>query len=146
MCLDARLINHYCVKCNVLMSSTHEIFSHFSNKKLGTAADASNGYWAVPISSEKTALFAFFDTRSRKKKFLRNAQGFKNAGSSMQTLMHRIFENSTTVRTFVDNIYIPTTEAAGWAGQLEALRDMLTRMQRANVKIKPAKFQICELL
>ena len=126
------------------MSSTHEIFSHFSGKARVSAADAANGYWHVPIEPKKQALFCFFDTQGRKMKFLRNCQGFKNAGERMCSLMSKIFSGAKSVRSFVDDIYITTTEEEGWTGHLAALKDMFLRLGKANVKLKQSKLQICQ--
>ena len=139
--VDCRAVNFFSRRLPTMLTNTQEIFSNFSKKTHISSCDINNAFFTIPIKTEKSALFTFFDENKRRKKFLRQPQGAKNSSAYMEILTSKLLEPLQNTCAYVDDLYVSTTGtgATGFQTHLDEMENLLERLQQANLKLKAEK-------
>ena len=124
-----------------MLTNTQEIFANFSKKSHISSCDINNAFFTIPIKSDISALFTFFDENKQRKKFLRQPQGAKNSSAFMEILTGKLIEPLKNTCAYVDDLYVSTsgTGSIGFQTHLDEMENLLKRLQHANLKLKAEK-------
>ena len=139
--VDCRAVNFFSRRLPTMLTNTQEIFANFSKKTHISSCDINNAFFTIPIKSEKSALFTFFDENKQRKKFLRQPQGAKNSSAFMEILTGKLIEPLKNTCAYVDDLYVSTggTGPIGFQTHLDEMENLLKRLEQANLKLKAEK-------
>eukprot|EP00731_Ephydatia_muelleri_P003031 Em0001g3031a len=139
-CVDFRHINDVTKKEVHPLPRIDETLDMLGGAKWFSTLDLASGYWQVemePEHKEKTAFSTPFGTYQFKVMPL----GLSNAPSTFQKLMEMVLAGLhwTTCLVYLDDIVIFSTTVEQ---HLSRLRDVLARLKKAGLKLKPSKCHI----
>ena len=140
--LDGRLLNNATVRLPTNLVTQMEVFSHLSGKKHVSTVDVSQAFFQVPLSQVAQPLTAFYsEAHGKRYCFKRSPQGLKNSPLYLKLLMDKILGHlAKYVIHYVDDILIATNEDIH--DHLSIVNQVLTCLEKANIKIKPSKITI----
>ena len=136
-CVDFRRINDMTKKEVHPLPRIDETLDMLGGAKWFSTLDLASGYWQVemePEQMEKTAFSTPFGTYQ----FKVMPFGLSNAPSTFQKLMEMVLAGLhwTTCIVYLDDIVIFSTTVEQ---HLSRLRDVLARLKKAGLKLKPSK-------
>ena len=139
-CVDFRRINDVTKKEVHPLPRIDETLDMLGGAKWFSTLDLASGYWQVemePEHKEKTAFSTPFGTYQ----FKVMPFGLCNAPSTFQKLMEMVLAGLhwTTCLVYLDDIVIFSTTVEQ---HLSRLRDVLARLKKAGLKLKPSKCHI----
>ena len=139
-CVDFRRINDVTKKEVHPLPRIDETLDMLGGAKWFSTLDLASGYWQVemePEHKEKTAFSTPFGTYQ----FKVMPFGLSNAPSTFQKLMEMVLAGLhwTTCLVYLDDIVIFSTTVEQ---HLSRLRDVLARLKKAGLKLKPSKCHI----
>ena len=139
-CVDFRRINDVTKKEVHPLPRIDETLDMLGGAKWFSTLDLASGYWQMemePEHKEKTAFSTPFGTYQ----FKVMPFGLSNAPSTFQKLMEMVLAGLhwTTCLVYLDDIVIFSTTVEQ---HLSRLRDVLARLKKAGLKLKPSKCYI----
>ena len=139
-CVDFRRVNDVTKKEVHPLPRIDETLDMLGGAKWFSTLDLASGYWQVemePEHKEKTAFSTPFGTYQ----FKVMPFGLSNAPSTFQKLMEMVLAGLhwTTCLVYLDDIVIFSTTVEQ---HLSRLRDVLARLKKAGLKLKPSKCHI----
>ena len=93
------------------------------------------GYWQIPVAEEDVPKTAFVMTDGCYE-FLRMPFGMKNSGASLFREMRQLLSGMDHVSSYIDDLIVYIED---WESHLRALEELLGRLQRANLAVRPTK-------
>jgi hypothetical protein len=102
-----------------------DIFDRLSKSTLFSSLDLKSGYWQVAVEENSIPKTAF-STRDGHYEFLRLPFGLRNAASEFSKIMKAIFDNSTYVEIYIDDIII---HSASFAEHLVYIKSVLENLK-----------------
>ncbi len=97
--------------------------------------DVMSAFWKVPIKPEdvfKTGFTSPFGNFE----WVRMPFGLENASSTFQRLMDNVLENCANASAYIDDVFVFSNT---WHEHLSHLDDMLSRLERAGLKLRVSK-------
>lgn len=135
-CIDFRRLNEITRTEFFPLPNIEERVERVSAAKYITVLDLSKGYWQIPLD-EKAQKIAAFVTSFGTYRPLRMPFGLKNAPFFFSKLMAEILQGCDEFAVpYLDDIAVYTED---WESHVKALREVLSRLKRANLKVKPTK-------
>lgn len=137
ICIDFRKLNRVMVQNSYPLPNIEDIFSRLGKSKYFSSLDLRSGYWQIEVDEADKCKTAFV-THEALFEFNRMPFGLSSSPSIFQELMNKVLEgiNNRYAMAYLDDvvIYSETVDE-----HLEHLRDVLDRLSRAGLKIKPSK-------
>jgi hypothetical protein len=136
-CVDYRKVNDCTVKDAYPLPRVDDCIDSLSGAKYFSSLDLNSGYWQVamkPEDKEKTA----FATTMGLYQFTVMSFGLANAPSTFERLMENVLRGLQWEQCllYMDDIIIPSKSIEQG---LERLENILERLKKANLKLKPSK-------
>jgi transposase InsO family protein len=137
LCVDYRKLNEQTVKDAYPMPRPKETFRRMAGAKFFSTLDLQSGYWQIPLNRDDRAKTAFVTPRGLFE-FTVMPFGLTNAPATFQRAMDTLFpfEQRDHILVYMDDLLIFSKTL----GEHERhLREVLTTLQNAGLKIKPSK-------
>lgn len=136
-CVDYRRLNTISVKDVYPLPRIEETLSRMDNACIFSAMDLESGYWQVPMHNDAKAKTAFV-TPGGLYQFLVMPFGLASAPGTFQRMMNLVLAGLrwTICLVYLDDIIV---YAAGVDEHLKRVRQVLTALQDAGLKIKLVK-------
>lgn len=136
-CVDYRRLNKVTVKDSHPLPRTDDTLDALSGSVYFTTVDLSSGYWQVPMhpdDKEKTA----FTTGDGLYQFKVMPMGLTNAPPTFQRLMELVLHGLhwSSCLVYLDDVIVV---GRSFSDHMSNLEQVLSRFQRANLKLKPSK-------
>jgi transposase InsO family protein len=140
-CVDYRKLNDLTKKDAYPLPRTQECLDAMSGSVIFSTLDMTSGYYQVPVKEQDRAKTAFV-TKHGLFEFKTMPFGLTNAPATFQRIMELALRGLqwTTCLIYLDDVII---FGSSFEQHLERLKDVLKRVQEANLKLKPEK---CELM
>ena len=143
MCCDFRNLNAQTVKDAFPFPRVDECIARLGNAKFFTCLDLAAAFWQIPIKKgdeQKTAFACELGLFHWK----RMPFGLCNAPATFQRAMTKILQNvvqryGNLVMCYIDDVVIATATAED---HVQRLREVLTCLRDAGLKLKPTKCEI----
>lgn len=140
MCVDYRKLNEFTKKDTHPFPKIQEQFNKLSKALWFAIFDANKGFYGLKVllqNREKTA----FVTEDGLYEFTRMQFGIPNAPASFQRLMNTVLIDVEHVIVYMDDILIASES---FEQHLINIENMMSRLQKANIKLKPTKCKWAE--
>lgn len=137
-CIDFRALNRITIFDAEPMPVAEDIFAKLAGDMYFSKLDLAKGYWQIPLRPEDMMKTAF-STPSGHYHFKKMPFGLVNAGASFNRLMRKVLRGLDQAENYVDDV-LEHTET--WPSHLEGLRDVLQRIRKAKMTIRPTKCEI----
>ena len=140
-CVDYRKLNAITLQDAYPIPRIDESLDALSGSKLFSTLDLTSGYWQVPLDPDAQDKSAFA-TRTGLWKWKVLPFGLTSAPATFQRLMEQVLQGLhwKTLLLYLDDIIVV---APDFQTHLQRLEEVLGRLQKAGLKLKPGK---CELL
>ena len=139
-CCDYRKLNMVTIPDAEPIPDQEEIFTALAKDNYFSKLDLTKGYWQIPLAEEAKPLTAFV-THNGLYQFRTMPFGLINAPATFSRVMRNLLRGIDGVHNFIDDILIHTTS---WEKHLEVLKELLSRLRKANMKAKPSKCSIAQ--
>ena len=133
--VDYRKLNRITIFDAEPVGNADQIFTKLTKGKYFTKLDLTKGYWQIKMKDTCIPLTAFI-TSEGLFAFRRMPFGLVNSGATFCQMMRNLLYGLDQVENFVDDV-IEHTET--WQGHLTILRNLLTRLRKAHLTVKPSK-------
>ena len=141
-CTDFRALNKLTKKVNFPLPHITDSIRRLKDPKIFSSLDLLKGYFQIPVAEAHRKYFGFSDG-TRQLEYLRCPMGSVNSGSTMASLMERVFRGFPPeyFLSYLDDIIIssPCVET-----HLEMLDKTLAALQRAGLKLNPLKCKLAQ--
>ena len=139
-CIDFRALNNVTVKDVFPLPIIEECLDTLSGNVWFSKLDANSAYWQIPLAEEDMKKTAF-TTKYGLFEFTKLAFGLCNAPASFSRAINLVLRglNWNIVLAFLDDILVL---GKNFEDHLENLKNVLDRLRRYKLKLKPRK---CEL-
>ena len=137
-CIDFRTLNRVTLFDNEPMPTAEDIYAKLKGARYFSKFDLTKGFWQIPVRREDQKKTAF-TTAEGHFHFLRMPFGLVNATATFNRMMRIILKDLQNVASFVDDVLCFTET---WEEHLTVLEEVFTRLQRANLTVKPSKCEI----
>lgn len=141
VCLDGRLIGELSHKYPTVMTNTCEIIEHFKNFTFATSLDLSQAFYSIMLDPKVVPLTSFYAPNKKKFAFKRLVQGHHSSSAIFENLMSIILDGMPESLCFVDDLFLSTQ--GSFEHHLQKLSELLDRIHKGGLKIKPNKLKIC---
>ena len=140
-CVDYRRLNAITRKDVYPLPRIEDILSALGEARYFSSLDLASGYWQVPLDDDAKQKSAFTTHRGLFE-FTRMPFGLCNAPATFQRVMQRVLTDLEwrSCFVFLDDILVVSKT---FAEHLARLREVLTRLRDAGLRLKPKK---CNLL
>ena len=91
--------------------------------------------WQIPVAEEDVPKTAFV-TPDGCYEFLRMSFGMKNSSATLFHGMRQLLSGMDHVSSYINDLFVYTED---WESDLRALEELLGRLQRANLAVRPTK-------
>jgi transposase InsO family protein len=137
LCVDYRKLNEQTIKDAYPMPRPKETFRKMAGAKFFSTLDLQSGYWQIRMRAEDREKTAFVTPRGLFE-FTVMPFGLTNAPATFQRAMDALFpfEQRDHILVYMDDLLIFSRTLAEHE---KHLRDVLTKLQNAGLKIKPSK-------
>ena len=105
ICLDPKDLNRAIKRQHYKLPTREEILAQFSDARIFTKLDASQGFWQMRLDDESSYLTTF-NTPFGRYRYLRLPYGIKSAPEVYHKRIHEMFEGIPNVDTSMDDIII----------------------------------------
>jgi transposase InsO family protein len=139
-CIDYRKLNAVTQQDAYPLPRIDESLDALSGSKYFSTLDLTSGYWQVPLDEDAQEKSAF-TTRTGLWKWKVLPFGLTSAPATFQRLMEQVLQGLhwKTLLLYLDDIIVISPD---FTTHLSRLEEVLLRLQKAGLKLKPAK---CEL-
>ena len=136
-CLDYRKLNDVTVKDAYPLPRVEDCINALSGSKYFSSLDLNSGYWQVGMKTEDKEKTAFATTMGLYQ-FTVMSFGLSNAPSTFERLMENVLRGLQWEECllYMDDIIVPCESIHQG---IERLDHVLSRLQNANLKLKPSK-------
>lgn len=134
-CIDFRPINKVTVFDCEPIPNMEDIFAKLANCKYLTKIDLTKGYWQLPLT-ENAKKYTAFQTPMGLFQFRTMPFGLVCASASFSRIMRKLLFGMEAVDNFIDDVIEFTVT---FQEHLEVLRELLERLRKANLTVKPSK-------
>ena len=140
--LDGRTLNEYTTRLPTNLVTPLEVMAQLSGKKWVTTIDLSDAFYQIALHPDSQPYTAFYsEAHGKRYCFTRCPQGLKNSPLYLKLLMDQLFgDMHNTVIHYADDIMIATDGTINH--HLDKLADVLDRLERGNIKIRPKKVNV----
>ena len=136
LCVDYRRLNSLTRQTPFYMPRIDEVLEGVGQASFISKLDLTKGYYQIPVRAEDIPKTSFICHRGRYE-FTRMPFGVKNAPAVFQQLMQAVLHDTLTYATaYMDDIII---YSRSWSEHLQHIRNVLDRLQKANLTVNPAK-------
>ena len=137
---DARQCNAHSALDAEPINNIQSIEEDFAGSKYFTTIDLSKGYWQIELDQSSRQYTAFSaGNDSGLYQFKRMAFGLQGSSATFCRLMRKVLRGAINMKNYVDDIIIFTKT---WEEHEIALRDLLKRLENANLTVRPSKAKI----
>ena len=133
LCVDFRRLNAVTKRDLHALPDITRLLQQMQGSKYFTALDLSSGFWALPIAEEDQAKTAFTGPDGHVYVWRKAAMGLSNSPAAFQRFMSHVLRGVRGVSVYIDDI---TIYSRTWADHLRILREVLSRLQEAGLKVK----------
>ena len=105
VCLDPRNLNKSIKREHYKLPTRDEVIAQFTNAKIFTKLDASNGFWQMKLEDESAHLCTF-NTSFGRFKYLRLPFGISSSPEIYHRTINSLFSHLEGVDTSMENIII----------------------------------------
>ena len=139
-CVDYRRLNDKTRKDSYPLPNISEILDSLSGASWFSVVDCHSGFWQCAMAEDDRSKTAFA-THGGLYEFNVMPFGLANAPATFQRLMELVLQGVPWEKRFIflDDLLAPGNS---FSVAVENLKLMLTRLQRANLKLKPTKCQL----
>ena len=137
VCLDPRELNKAIKRQHYKLPTREEIMAKFSNAKVFTKLDASQGFWQMKLDEESSYLTTF-TTPFGRFRYKRLPFGIKSAPEVYHKTISRMFEDIPNVDTSMDDIII---HGSDYESHDRALQAVIRRIRENKIKLNKDKCQ-----
>ena len=139
---DFRKINDCCNKIVYPLPRIEDTLQKLDKPQFFTSLDLTKGFWQIPIHPDDRKYFAF-STENMHLEYLVAPMGAKNSPSVLSALMQLVLRGLSPqhVVSYLDDILIATNTMED---HLFYLDQVLTALERAGLKLNPAKCSIAQ--
>ena len=138
MCVDYRRLNAVSDADAYPMPRVDDMIDALGKAKYITTLDLARGYWQVPVLEESRPLTAFA-TPYGLYQFRVMPFGLQGAPATFQRMMDQVLADcSEYAAAYLDDVIIHST---CWEDHVRHVRDVLQKLRRAGLTIKPKKCQ-----
>ena len=139
LCVDYRRLNSVSRMDAYPMPRIDDVIDQMGEAIFISTLDMTKGYWQVPVRSEDRAKTAFA-TPFGLHQFTRMPFGLQGAPVTFQIMVDRLLEETGDfTNAYIDDVVI---YSSSWEEHLVHLREVLNRIQKAGLKVKPGKCQL----
>ena len=141
LCVDYRNLNSVTKPDKFLIPRIDDILDQLGESKYFSILDMASGYWQIKVSEESQEKTAFI-TQSGLYEFRVMPFGLTNTPGVFQRLMQRVIgglntkEGTDFVRVYIDDLIVFSRSLKE---HIAHLRQVLSRLRGANLKLKPSK-------
>ena len=137
LCIDFRMLNQVAERSSFPLPKINEIFAALQGMRFFSSLDLAKGFWQIKIAEEDRHKTAFI-TPYGQYQFNRLPFGLNSAPGAFQAIMTRVLGDLLWINcvVYVDDILIFTET---FEEHLEVIDKVLTRLEKANLKIKLEK-------
>ncbi len=136
-CIDYRHLNEVTIKDSYPLPRIEDCLDALVGAKFFSSMDLASGYWQIPVKEEDKEKTAFV-SKSGLLEFNMMPFGLTNAPGTFERAMEAILQGLQwqTCLIYLDDIIVfgKTVDEA-----MQRLRDVLDRVEKANLKLKPSK-------
>ena len=143
LCIDYRRVNDCTLDSSAYpLPRCEETLEYLNGSKWFTSLDLLSGYYQVPMSRDSAPKTAWGIPGSGLFEYRRLPFGLKGAPSTFQRLMEDTLRGLifSDVVVYIDDLLIGASDIDH---MILRLRKVLTRLKKANLKIKPEKCKLC---
>ena len=134
-CIDYRRLNAQTVFDVEPQPIPEDLFAKLHHGKYFSKLDMAKGYWQIPLDENACEKSAFVTTDGHYE-FKVMPFGMVNAAATFTRVMRKLLAGIDDLVNLIDDILIYTET---WEKHLEVLREVLTRIRKANMTIRPTK-------
>ena len=135
-CVDYRRLNDVTVFDCEPMPQIDEVLSRLEGDQYFTKLDLTKGYWQISVKQEDRQKTAFSVPGGHHFQFKRMPFGLVNSAATFNRMMRKVMGGMAHVDCFVDDVLIHTPD---WEMHLQVLDEVLARLEKAGLTVKPAK-------
>ena len=135
LCADYRNLNKITVFDPEPMTTASDLFQKMSGNHHFSKVYLTKGYWQIPVEENDIPKTAFV-TPDGQYEFIRMPFGMVNSGATFVRGMKKLLKDLPGVDNYIDDIIVHT---AKWEDHLDTLRELFTRLAKAQLTIKPTK-------
>uniref|UniRef100_A0A7E4URW5 RNA-directed DNA polymerase n=1 Tax=Panagrellus redivivus TaxID=6233 RepID=A0A7E4URW5_PANRE len=137
-CMDFRPLNAITVPDSFPLPRIEDLLEKATGYSWYSAIDLASGFWQIPLD-EETQRYCGFITEFGTYQMTRMPFGLRNAPAIFARTMAKVLAGLDDIVTvYLDDVLIHTKEEA-FEEHLQAVRLVLMRLRRYNLKAKPAK-------
>ena len=139
-CVDYRKLNEVTRKDTYPLPRIDEMLDKLGHATIFTTLDLQSGYWQIEVEEmdkPKTA----FSTGNDLWEFNKLPFGLTGAPATFQRCMNFMLMDTTHAMVYIDDIIIFSTT---FSEHLDDLREVLERLWRAGLKVKPSKCEFAK--
>ena len=142
LCIDFRPLNAVAERSSFPLPKIQDIFAVLSGKRWFSLIDIARGFWQIRVANESKPKTAF-NTPFGQFEFNRLPFGLNSSPGYFQAAMTEVLADILWVNccVYIDDILIFTET---YEEHIEALDQVLTRLRRANLKIKLSKCEFAK--
>jgi hypothetical protein len=139
-CQDLRQLNDVVVFDGEPLTDVEHLFFKIGKAKYFSKIDLCKGYWGIQIREEDRDKTAFATPRGQFR-WVNMPFGLKTAAGAFNRMMRKLLGplNKEWIHHFMDDILIATET---WEEHVQALKQVLDRLNEANLAAKPSKMYI----
>ena len=139
LCVNFKRLNDLTVNDPMLMPEIDDILAKLSKSSMYSTTDMCKGYYAIELD-EKSREYSTFCTPTQNYKWNVMPFGLKTAGATYTRLLKMVLKGALNLENFTDDVI---GHSDGFVNHLKVLEDLFSRVQDANLKIKPSKTKFC---
>lgn len=136
---DYRSLNDNTVRDSYPLHNLYDLIDKVAAAKVWSVIDLSSGFWNQSLSADSRKYTAFAVPGLGHFQYTRSAQGLCNSPPAFQRLLDFIVRDIPGVYVYVDDLVICSQTHED---HLTALKEVLLRFRKYNLKCRPHKVQI----
>ena len=136
LCIDFKKINSVTKFDAFPLPRMEDLIEQLTSATFLSKLDLTKGYWQIPLTEETKEKTAF-QTPFGLFQFTVMPFGMKTAPGSFQKMIQKVLKGTESFASaYIDDIVI---RSQTWRDHLNHVREVLCRLQQANLKAKPSK-------
>ena len=138
VCVNYKALNAKTLVSPYPMLSTDDIMDKLGGSKFYSKFDLCKGYYQIPLE-ENSRKYSTLICKRGLYRFTVLPMGLVSAGATFTRMMRKLLNGTENLDSYLDDVLCHTKT---WEEHISSLRVFFTRVQDANLRLKPSK---CEL-
>lgn len=136
---DFRRLNGNTIRDSYPLHNLYDLIDKVASAKVWSVIDLASGFWNQALHKRSRPYTAFSVPGKGHYEYTRTAQGLTNSPATFQRLLDFVVKGIPGVYVYIDDVVIATNTMAE---HIVALRQVLDRFRKYNLKCRPKKVQL----